>query len=330
MNIHDNILDLVGHVPLVRLRTGIPENGPQAFVKLEFLNPTGSVKDRMVLYVVRKAIENGIIKRGDTIIDNTSGNTGVAMGMVAAVFGLKAIVVTPEKTSREKVDLIRSYGVEVIVTPTEATHEDPRGCYMVARRLAREHGYFDLDQYNSQDNVEAHYLMTGPEIWDDTEGRITHFVCGIGTGGTFSGAARYLKERNSEVKAIAVDPVGSVFTEYIRDKKVVEGNAYKVEGIGSDVITEALHPHLVDEVITVADEDSFNRARLVARREGICAGGSSGSVAFAMEQVAARLGREAVIVGIFADAGIRYLSKCYNDDWMRAQGYLRNTREAVS
>jgi len=330
MHAYDNILELVGHVPMVRLRTGIPENGPQAFVKLEFLNPTGSVKDRMVLYVVRKAMDEGIVKPGDTIIDNTSGNTGVAMGMVASVLGLKAIVVTPEKTSKEKVDLIRSYGVQVIVTPTEATHEDPAGCYMVARRLAREHGYFDLDQYNSQVNVEAHYITTGPEIWDDTEGRITHFVCGIGTGGTFSGAARFLKEKNPSLKAIAVDPVGSVFTEFIRDKKVVEGTAYKVEGIGSDVITEALHPHLVDEVITVSDEDTFKRARLVALKEGICAGGSSGSVAVAMERVAAGLGPEAVIVGIFADAGIRYLSKCYNDEWMRAQGYVLGTREKVS
>lgn len=330
MRTYDNILDLVGNVPMVRLRTGIPGNGPQAYVKLEFLNPTGSVKDRMVLYVVQKALNDGVIKRGDTIIDNTSGNTGVAMGMVASVFGLRAIVVTPEKTSKEKVDLIRSYGVEVVITPTEAAHEDPAGCYMVARRMAREHGYFDLDQYNSQDNVESHYLTTGREIWDDTEGRITHFVCGIGTGGTFSGAARYLKEKNPALKAIAVDPVGSVFTDYIRDKKVVEGTAYKVEGIGSDVITAALHPHLVDEVIAVSDEDSFNRARLVARQEGICAGGSSGSVAMAMEKVAAKLGPEAVMVGIFADAGIRYLSKCYNDDWMRAQGFTVSTREKVS
>ena len=327
MRASENILDLIGRTPMVRLRTGIPEEGPRAYVKLEFLNPTGSIKDRMVLHVVRKAMAEGRLKPGDTIIDNTSGNTGSAMGMVASVYGLKAIIVTPEKTSKEKVDLIRSYGVEVIITPTEAAHEDPKGCYMVARRLARENGYFDLDQYNSQDNVEAHYVMTGPEIWEDTDGRITHFVCGIGTGGSFSGAVRYLKERNPNIRAIAVDPVGSVFTEYIREHKVVEGTDYKVEGIGSDVITEALHPQLVDEVVAVSDEDSFNRARLVARREGICAGGSSGSVAVAMERVAVGLGPDALMVGIFADAGIRYLSKCYNDDWMRAQGFLRQPEE---
>ncbi len=322
MQTYDNILDLVGNTPLVRLRTGLPADGPQAFVKLEATNPTGSIKDRMVLHVVRKAMSEGKIKPGDTIIDNTSGNTGSAMGMVASVLGLKAIITTPEKTSKEKVDLIRSYGVEVIVTPTEAAHDDPAGCYELARRLAKEHGYFDVDQYNSQDNVEAYYLGLGPEIWEQTEGKITHFVCGIGTGGTFSGAARFFKEKNPAIKTIAVDPEGSVFTDYIRDHRVVEGHAYKVEGIGSDVLTDALHPHLVDEVISVSDEASFNRARLISRKEGISCGGSSGTVAIAIEQVARGVDSDAIIVGIFADAGIRYLSKCYNDNWMRKQGFL--------
>lgn len=327
MRLYEDLLELVGHTPMLRLRTGIPDPGPKAYVKLEFLNPTGSVKDRMVLHVVRKALRDGRLKRGDTIVDNTSGNTGVSMGMVAALCGLKAVVVTPEKTSQEKVDLIRSYGAEVIVTPTTAAHDDPQGCYMVARKLARERGYFDVDQYDSQDNVEAHYLTTGPEIWDDTGGRITHFVCGIGTGGTFSGAARYLKEKNPKVRTIAVDPEGSIFAEYIRSRSVTEAAIYKIEGIGSDVITKALHPHLVDEVITVSDGDAFNRARQIAREEGISAGGSSGAAAVAMEQVAAGVGRDAVIVGIFADAGIRYLSKCFNDEWMRQHGFLRTVEE---
>jgi cystathionine beta-synthase len=322
MRLYEEFLDLVGHTPTVRLRTGIPENGPRAYVKLEWLNPTGSVKDRMVLYVVQKAMKEGLLKPGGTIVDNTSGNTGVAMGMVAARLGLKAIVVTPEKTSQEKVDLIKSYGVEVIITPTEAAHEDPEGCYMVARRLARENGYFDLDQYDSQENVEAHYVTTGPEIWEETDGQITHFVCGIGTGGTFSGAARFLKEKNPNIRMIAVDPEGSIFADYIRDRKLVEGSVYKVEGIGTDVLTKAMHDQYVDEVITVSDEASFKRARLIAREEGLCGGGSSGSVAVAMEQVAAGLGPESLIVGIFADAGIRYLSKCYSDQWMRDNGFM--------
>jgi cystathionine beta-synthase len=322
MRLCEDFLDLVGHTPMVRLRTGIPEGGARAYVKLEWLNPTGSVKDRMVRYVLQKALTEGRLKPGDTIVDNTSGNTGVSMGMVACRLGLKAVVVTPEKTSQEKVDLIKSYGVEVIITPAEAAHDDPEGCYLVARRLAREQGYFDLDQYDNQENVEAHYLTTGPEIWDDTEGKITHFVCGIGTGGTFSGAARYLKEKNPSVRTIAVDPAGSIFADYIRDRKLVEGSVYKVEGIGSDVLTKAMHPQFVDEVITVSDEASFQRARLIAREEGLCGGGSSGSVAVAMEQVAADLGPDDLVVGIFADAGIRYLSKCYSDQWMRDNGFM--------
>lgn len=321
MRIYDNIGELVGNTPMVRLRTGIPAE-VQAYVKLEFFNPTGSIKDRMTMHIIRKALSTGQIKPGDTVIDNTSGNTGSALAMAASLFGLKAILVTPEKTSQEKVDLIRSYGAEVIVTPTEVSHDDPDGCYMVARRLAKEHRYFDLDQYNSQDNVEAHYVSTGPEIWEDTEGRITHFVCGIGTGGTFSGAARFLKEQNRKIRCIAVDPEGSIFAEYIKSNRVTEGYNYSVEGIGSDVVTLALHTNTIDEVITVSDSDSFNRARLIARAEGISGGGSSGAVAIAMERVARDVPQGAFIVGIFADAGIRYLSKCYNDGWMKKQGYL--------
>ena len=323
MRVRESILELVGNTPLVRLRTGIPANGPQAFVKLEYVNPTGSVKDRMTLHIIRKALKEGKIKRGDTVIDNTSGNTGSALAMVASIHGLKAILVAPDKTSQEKIDLIKSFGAEVIITPTEATHHDPAGCYMVARNLAKKHGYFDLDQYDSQENIEAHYLSTGPEIWADTDGKITHFIAGIGTGGTFSGSARFLKEKNPKIKCIAVDPEGSIFAAYIKDRKEIEGHTYKVEGIGSDVITKALLPDMVDDVITVSDADSFNRARLIARTEGISGGGSSGSVAVAMERVAKSLGPEAIIVGMFADAGIRYLTKCYNDDWMRKNGFLQ-------
>lgn len=323
MRMNESILDLIGHTPLVRLRTGIPQDGPHAYVKLEFFNPTGSVKDRMTYHILSVAIKEKRLKPGDTVIDNTSGNTGSALAMVAVQFGLNAILVTPEKTSQEKVDLIKSYGARVIITPTEAGHDDPDGCYMVARRMARESGYFDVDQYNSRSNVEAHYLSTGPEIWEDTEGKISHFVAGIGTGGTLSGTARYLKEKNPDIKIIAVDPEGSIFAKYIKENIVTEGSLYKVEGIGSDVVTAALDPELIDEVITVRDKDSFNRARLIAVREGISAGGSSGTVAVAMEQIAASLDSSDLIVGIFADGGIRYLTKCYNDQWMSEHGFLK-------
>jgi cystathionine beta-synthase len=321
MRTYDNILELIGHTPLVRLRTGIPENGPEAYVKLDFLNPTGSVKDRMALHIIRKAMDEGRLKPGDTVVDNTSGNTGASIAMVCQVLGLKAVVTTPDKTSKEKIDLIRSFGAEVIITP-ETMHDDPNGFYMVARRLAEEKGWFDLDQYNNPDNIEAHYLSTGPEIWEDTGGRITHFVCGIGTGGTFSGAARFLKEKNPNIWTVAVDPEGSIFAELIRHKRVGQSHSYKVEGIGTDVPTDAMLPGLVDEVITVSDRDSFLRAREITKQEGISAGGSSGSVAWAMEQIAHKTGSDANIVGIFADGCIKYLSKCFNNDWMALHGFL--------
>jgi len=206
MNYKNNILDLIGKTPLVKIDNGCGERGPLVLLKLEFLNPGGSVKDRMAAYILVKAMEEGRLKPGDTIIDNTSGNTGVAMAMVASVLGLKAILTTPEKTSKEKVDFIRSFGAEVIVTPSAAAHEDPEGSYMKAISLAEEHGYFHMNQYHNQDNVMAHYLTTGPEIWEDTSHKVTHFVAGIGTGGTFSGTARFLKEKNDSIHTVAVDP----------------------------------------------------------------------------------------------------------------------------
>lgn len=326
MRTYDSILDLIGNTPLVRLKTGAPAGGPTLLAKLEFFNPTGAIKDRMALHIIRKALDNGRLKPGGTVVDNTSGNTGASMAMVCQVLGLKAVVTTPVKTSKEKVDLIRSYGAEVIVTP-ETTHEDPEGCYMTARRLAQENGWFDLDQYDSQVNIEAHYLSTGPEIWNDTDGGITHFVAGIGTGGTFSGAAKFLKEKKPAVRTVAVDPEGSIFAEYIRDQKLTEGQPYKIEGIGSDVLTKALHTDLVDEVITVSDKEAFHRARELTRLEGISVGGSSGAVAWAMEQVALKADARAVIVGIFADSGIKYLSKLFNDEWMTQNGFMSDVED---
>lgn len=325
--IYDNILELIGNTPLVRLRTGIPDDGPVAYAKLEFLNPSGSVKDRMAHYIVGKALKAGRLKPGDTVIDNTSGNTGVSLAMTAAVLGLKAVVTAPAKTSQEKIDLLKSYGTRIIITPTEASHDDPEGCYMTARRLAKENGWFDLDQYDNADNAESHYQSTGPEIWSATKGKLTHFVCGIGTGGTLSGTARYLKEKNPKLEVVAVDPEGSIFAEYIRSRNLTEGSLYKVEGIGSDVITKALDPDIIDEVITVSDQDSFLTARLVARKDGISSGGSSGAVAFAMSKKAKGLSSDSLMVGIFADSGIRYLSKFYNDAWMDSNDFQLKEEE---
>jgi len=322
MKYTENILGLIGKTPLVRIGNGLTDGGPLVLAKIEFLNPGGSVKDRMAYYILKKELESGRLKPGDTVIDNTSGNAGGALAMVAAVLGLRAILTTPEKTSKEKIDFIKSFGAEVIVTPPDLDHEDPDGAYMLAINLANKHGYFHMNQYHSQDNVEAHYRTTGPEIWTDTEGKITHFIAGIGTGGTFSGSVKFLKEQNPDIRAIAVDPEGSMFTEYIKYKKVVKPEAYKVEGIGTDCITGAMYPDLVDEIITVSDRDSFLTARKVAREEGLSVGGSSGSAIWAAYRVARELSDEHVVVVVIPDPGSKYLSKCYNDIWMQENGFI--------
>lgn len=327
MKYANNVLETIGKTPLVRISNGLSQGGPLMLAKLEFTNPGGSVKDRMACHILRKAVGEGKLKPGDTVIDNTSGNTGVAMAMTAAVLGLKAILTVPDKTSQEKIDLIRSFGAEVIVTPAELDHDHPDGCYMKALNLAREHGYFHMNQYHSQDNVMAHYLSTGPEIWEDTDGRVTHFVAGIGTGGTFSGVTRFLKEKNRAIRGIAVDPAGSIFAAYIKTNEISHAEAYKVEGIGSDTVTQALHTDLVDEVITVTDRDAFETARALARNEGLSVGGSSGAAVWAARKAAAKLDEKALMVVIIPDSGTRYLSKCFNDIWMKQQGFLKENVE---
>jgi len=322
MKFLENILQAIGDTPLIRLNKIAPREGPTILVKPEFLNPGGSVKDRMALYIIEKAEREGLLKPRSTIVENTSGNTGVGVAMAAAVKGYKAVFTMPDKMSSEKVDLLKAFGARVIITPTDVPADSPQSYYETAKRIARETpNSFYLNQYHNPDNIEAHYRTTGPEICEQTGGRISHLVAGIGTGGTLSGAGRYLKEKVPGIKIIAVDPVGSVFYDYFKNKTLIKPHVYKVEGIGEDMLAGALDFSVIDDIIQVTDKECFVMARQLARREGLFAGGSSGGAVHAALQVARKAGPENVIVAILPDSGSRYLSKFYNDGWMADNGF---------
>jgi cystathionine beta-synthase len=323
MNFLQNILDAVGDIPLIKLNKLVPQNGPLVLAKPEFLNPGGSIKDRMAIYIIEKAEKNGLLKPGGTIVENTSGNTGMGVALAAAVKGYRAIFTMPDKMSNEKIDLLKSFGARVVITPTDVPADSPRSYYETAKRIARETpNSFYLNQYHNPENIEAHYATTGPEIWEQTEGKITHLVGGIGTGGTISGAGKFLKEKNPNIKVIAVDPIGSIFYNYFKDRKIVQPHVYKVEGIGEDMITGAMDFSVVDDIIQVNDQECFLTARDLARKEGLFAGGSSGGAVFGAIQVAKNAKHDDVMVVILPDAGGRYLSKFYNDGWMADNGFF--------
>jgi len=321
--INSNVLETIGNTPLVRLNN-IPKGiNAKIYAKLEFMNPGGSIKDRMALYMIEDAEKNGLLSPGGIIVENTSGNTGVGLAIVAAVKGYKAIFTIPDKMSQEKINLLRAFGAEVIVTPTDVPYDDPRSYYETAKRIAKETpNSFYVDQYNNVKNPEAHYKTTGPEIWQQTNGKIDFLVAGIGTGGTLSGVAKYLKEKNPDIKVIAIDPIGSVFFHYFKYKRMVTPHIYKVEGIGEDYLVKAMDFSVVDDIIQVNDKDSFLMARRLAREEGIFAGGSSGAAVWASLKLAKKMGNGQHIVTILPDSGSRYLSKFYNDEWMKQNKFL--------
>jgi cystathionine beta-synthase len=318
-----NILQAIGKTPLVRLNRVTKGFAAELYVKVDYLNPGGSVKDRIGLTMIDDAEKRGLLKPGGTIIEGTSGNTGMGLALVAAVRGYKMVFTITDKQSKEKIDLLKALGAEVIVCPTAVEPDDPRSYYSVAKKLAREiPNSFYPNQYENPMNPEAHYLTTGPEIWDDTEGRITHFVCGMGTGGTISGVGRYLKEKNPNVKIIGVDPIGSLYYEFFKTGKVGKAATYVVEGIGEDIFPSTMDFKVLDDVEQITDEECFVWARRLVKQEGIFTGGSGGGCISAALRIAKACKKGELVVAFLPDTGMRYLSKVYSDEWMNERGYV--------
>jgi cystathionine beta-synthase len=320
--IKSSILEAIGETPLVRLSRLGADLLPQLVAKVEALNPGGSIKDRIALDLIEAAERDGRLRPGGTIVEPTSGNTGTGLAIVALLKGYRVIAVMPDKMSKEKIDLLRAYGAEVVVAPTDVPPSSPESYYRVADRLTEEiPGAFQPNQYFNQANPEAHYRTTGPEIWRQTGGRITHFVVGVGTGGTITGAGRYLRERKPEIEIIGADPVGSIYSGG-------PVKPYLVEGVGEDFWPETFDPSVVDRYVTVSDKDSFLAARQLARAEGILAGGSAGMAVSAALEVAREIDdRGALVLVVLPDGGRSYLSKVYNDAWMRQYGFLEREPE---
>jgi cystathionine beta-synthase len=319
----NSILEVIGNTPLVRLNRIGRGLRPTLLAKLEYLNPGGSVKDRIGIAMLEAAEKAGRIKLGGTIIEGTSGNTGMGLALAAAIKGYRCIFTMPDKMSQEKIDALRALGAEVIVTPTEVDHDDPRSYHSVALRLSREiPNSLYPNQYENPANAEAHFKTTGPEIWDQTQGRLTAVVIGVGTGGTITGVARYLKQKNPNIRVIGADPVGSIFAEMFKTGRKPHTQPYKTEGIGQTELPGNVDFSVIDEIYAVSDKDAFLLTRQLARSEGIFAGGSAGSALYAALKTAEKMSEDDVIVTIIPDSGTRYLSKIYNDNWMRENQFL--------
>ncbi|HEY3716773.1 MAG TPA: cystathionine beta-synthase [Jatrophihabitantaceae bacterium] len=322
-DVRDSIVDAIGNTPLVRLARLGAGLGPQLLAKIETLNPGGSIKDRVAVELIAAAERDGLLRPGGTLVEPTSGNTGVGLAIVAAQRGYHCIFVMPDKMSAEKIAVLRAYGADVVVCPTAVAPEHPDSYYSTANRLTTTTpGGWSPNQYANVNNPRAHYESTGPEIWEQTEGRVTHFVAGIGTGGTISGVARYLKERNPSVSIIGADPEGSVYSGG-------SGRPYLVEGVGEDFWPATYDASLVDGVEPVSDRDAFVMTRRLAREEGLLVGGSCGLAVVAALRVAERLGPDDVLVVLLPDSGRGYLSKIFNDDWMADYGFLSSEKTVV-
>lgn len=325
--VYENITGAIGNTPLIRLARIAHELPSPLYAKMEILNPGGSIKDRVGLNIIEQAEKRGELKAGGTVVEATSGNTGVGLAIAAALKGYKTIFVMPDKMSNEKIQLLRSYGAKVVITPTAVGPTDPRSYYEVAKRLAREMPNAILaNQYHNPDNPRTHEMTTGPEIWDQTEGRVTDVVIGMGTGGTISGIGHYLKSKNPKIQIVGVDIEGSILMDIWKNNgKIPEGSfpkTYKVEGIGEDFLPSTTDLEVVDEIVRVNDRESFLWARQLVKQEGIFAGGSSGSAIAGAVKYGRGLGSERLMVVILPDSGSRYLSKFYDNKWMRENGFL--------
>ena len=327
--VYDNVLDCIGDTPIVRLNRVTEGFKSNVFAKLEFMNPGGSVKDRIAVHMIEKAEERGEIRRGGTVVEGTSGNTGMGLAMAAAIKGYQAIFVMPDKQSMEKVQALRAFGAKVVVTPTAVEPDDPRSYYSVSNKLGTETpNAFFASQYHNPDNPEAHYLTTGPEIWRQMAQKIDVFIGGMGTGGTLSGVGKFLKEMNPDIKIVGVDPVGSIYYDYFKTGKMTEAYTYTLEGIGEDFLPSTMHLDVLDDCVRVTDKECFLMTRDLVRKEGIFCGGSSGAaVVGALKWLRNNdvEGQEVLI--LLPDTGRQYLGKIFNDDWMKENRYLEETTD---
>ncbi len=320
-NVFESLLDVVGNTPMVKIKRmfngGMERTGSEVFAKLEFLNPMGSVKDRIAKYMIEKAEKEGLIKNGQLIIENSSGNTALGLALVAIQKGYKLKVVVRDTISPEKSDQLKALGVDIVRADTSLHPSHAESYNNLAHKIVEETpGSYFPDQHESSDNMEAHYKTTGPEIWEQMEGKIDYLIGGIGTGGTICGVSKYLKEQDPSIKVIAMDPIGSVFYDYFHTGKVTEPSGYLLEGLGDEFIIGSIDFKYIDDIWKVTDQQSFTMARRLVKEEGVMAGGSSGSAMFGVQKLLNQLDKTARIVTIFPDSASRYLSTVFNDDWM--------------